>query len=643
MKSLMKLAVVAAMATFAMRTDAAYTAYTEVVNGIEWTYVKNGGDACIFNPSYKSAIPDDTTGAITIPSVLGGCPVTHIQDGAFAGCRGLTGVTIPDSVTSIEKGAFTACNGIRSVTIPQCVCSGMLLSVFSSSYQTITNIVFSDGVTSIGELAFMGCAGLTRVVIPDGVKRIEDFAFMGCSGLTSVTIPDSVTSIGEKAFDGCSDALLDCMTVSGVKLVDNWAVGYTDDLSGDLNLPGVRGIGDYVFADCRSITNLTIPDSVTSVGEGAFYACSGLEGVTISSNVTSIGELAFAACGNIRSVTIPQYVCSRQLLSVFPTAYQTITNVVVSDGVTSIKNFAFEDCVSLARVSIPDSVTSIGEGAFDNCSDVLYDTNTVRRAKLVDGWAIGHAGDIKDHLDLTGVRGIGDCAFEECDYLGSVRIPGSVKSVGYGAFDSCYGITNVQIDAGVANIGEWAFGSCDGLTSVTIPASVTNIGDWAFCYCVGITNIIFKGNAPAASDSSFQDVAPGCTAYVSPSSTGWGVEEGQTWHGLTLKYLNTVEDELVYEIVDFAIEEATQGGVSVRRMIVGVVAKAGETPVRGDAENVATMFEATSDLGDWVGPAKLTPTVEVLEAGATSASLTMRFRVLLGDGTATSAFLRIRR
>ncbi len=450
MKSVMKLAVVAAMATFAMRTHA----YTEEVDGIVWNYVLSAGEAYISGPSYSAAIPVNTVGAITVPSSLGGCPVTRLDNLAFMSCYGLTSVVIPDSVASIGDYVFAGCSGIRSVTIPQCVCSLQLKSVFVSAYQAITNVVILDGVTSI-----------------------RDYMFMECRGLVCVTIPDSVERIGEQAFDGCDVALFDVTTIPGVK--------------------------------------------------------------------------------------------------------------------------------------------------------------------LVDGWAIGNTGDIAGHLDLTGVRGIGESAFNsslgECSGLTSVTIPGSVMRIGDGAFTCCDGMTNVQIESGVTSIGEWAFCECTGLTSVTIPASVTNVEEGAFGYCYGLTNIIFKGDAPAASDSSFQDVASGCIAYVSPSSTGWGVAEGQAWHGLTLRFLDTVEDELVYEIVDFAIEEAMQGGVVVRRMIVGVIAKAGETPVRGDADKV--MFEATSDLRDWDGAAKLTPTVEVLEGDGTA----MRFRVTPGDGTAASAFLRIRR
>ena len=98
---------------------------------------------------------------------------------AFFNCRGLTSVTIGNSVTSIGSNAFSGCSSLTSVTIP-------------------------DNVTSIGSDAFFGCSGLTSVTIPNSVTSIAGSAFYGCSRLTSITIPDSVTSIGIVAFKGCS-------------------------------------------------------------------------------------------------------------------------------------------------------------------------------------------------------------------------------------------------------------------------------------------------------------------------------------------------------------------------------------------------------------------------------------------------------
>ena len=119
-----------------------------------------------------------TGGDLTIPSTLGGYPVTSIGYNAFCLSSGLTSVTIPDSVTSIGDTAFLKCTGLTSVTIP-------------------------NSVTSMGFAAFSECSSLTSVTIPESVTSIGGSAFSECTALTSVTIPNSVTSIGDLAFDSC--------------------------------------------------------------------------------------------------------------------------------------------------------------------------------------------------------------------------------------------------------------------------------------------------------------------------------------------------------------------------------------------------------------------------------------------------------
>ena len=145
---------------------------TATVDGITWTYTVSNGKASVGEGTLLTpAVSTSTSGAITIPSSLGGYSVTSIGDYAFGGCNGLASVTIPDSVTSIGYSAFSYCSGLANVTIP-------------------------DSVTSIESRAFSDCYRLTSVTIPNSVTNIGSYAFYNCKGLTSVTIPDSVMNIG---------------------------------------------------------------------------------------------------------------------------------------------------------------------------------------------------------------------------------------------------------------------------------------------------------------------------------------------------------------------------------------------------------------------------------------------------------------
>ena len=488
---------------------------TETVGGYTWTYRINGNTAEIYGNWYPSpAISPKPTGAVTIPSTLGGKPVTSIGGWAFEECSGLTSVTIPNSVTSIGDYAFYNCSGLTSVTIPDSV-TGIGQDAFSGCSR-LTSVTIPDSVTSIGSSAFSLCSGLTSVTIPDSVTSIGQYAFDGCSGLTSVTIPDSVTSIWDAAFWGCSG--LTSVTIPN----------------------SVTSIGASAFWGCGGLTSVTIPDSVTSIGEYAFRGCGGLTSVTIPDSVTNIGSSAFSGCRGLTSVTIGNDVTS---IGEYAFSYCSgLTSVTIGNGVTSIGQYAFSGCSGLTSVTIPDSVTSIGEYAFSGCGDSLFDTTSIPGVKLVDGWAVGNTGSLSDNLDLTGVRGIAPNAFRYCSGLTSVTIPDSVTSIGDGAFYGCSGLTDVHISdlakwcgisfdgscanpldyahnlylngekvadlvipGGVTSIGNYAFNGCSGLTSVTIPDGVTSIGSSAFDGCIGLTSVTIPGSVERIGVEAFSN------------------------------------------------------------------------------------------------------------------------------------------
>ncbi len=254
--------------------------------------------------------------------------VTSIGDYAFSYCGFLENVSIPESVTSIGKYAFHSCSNLTDVILP-------------------------SGVTSIGMGAFSLCRSLTSVSLPEGITRIEDFAFHSCSSLADVIIPDSVTGIGYMAFIHCTELK-------------------------NVALPGsVTSIGNAAFLN-SGLTRLEIPDSVTSIGADAFLNCADLTEVTIPDNVTSIGTRSFGACSNLISLEVPDdhpvfssqdgvlFSKDKTILLQFPAGKDG--TYVIPEGVTGIGSDAFYGCGKLTGVAIPDSVTEIGDYAFDRCS-----------------------------------------------------------------------------------------------------------------------------------------------------------------------------------------------------------------------------------------------------------------------------------
>ena len=185
--------------------------------------------------------------------------------------------------------------------------------------------------------------------------------------------------------------------------------------------------------------------------------------VIIENGVTSVGKNAFYGCESLISVKI-----SNSVTSIGYFAFEgcsSLTSITIPNSITSIGWFAFEKCGSLTSVTIPNSVTSIGVGAFHSCSSLTNIT-------------------IPDS-----VTSIGDCAFGLCSNLTNITIPNSVTSIDKRLFLKCSSLTSVTIPNSVTSIDYGAFESCSSLASVTIPDSVTNIDDKAFIYCSSLENI----------------------------------------------------------------------------------------------------------------------------------------------------------
>ena len=325
-----------------------------------------------------------------------------------------------------------------------------------------------DGTKVICDDAFWGCESLTSIQLPESVKSIGDRAFWGCKSLTSIHLPESIKSIGDRAF-------WDCKSLTSIQLPES-----------------LTSIGDYAFSECESLTSIQLPESVNSIGDSAFFWCESLTSIHLPESLTSIGDYAFSGCKSLTSIHLPE-------------------------SLTSIGNSAFLGCTSLTSIHLPEAVNSIGDNPFSKCKLHSITCNSPY-FWVVDGFLISKEGKLianlsdKTHITIPeSVNSIGDCAFSECTSLTSILLPHPVNSIGDSAFSGCTSLTSILLPESLTSIGDYAFSGCKSLTSIHLLESLTSIGDYAFSDCEFLTSIHLPESVNSIGDSAFS----GCTSLIS--------------------------------------------------------------------------------------------------------------------------------
>ena len=451
--------------------------------GYKWYYQVNNGAAEVVygDGACRAAIYPEPVGSISIPLKLGGFPVRSIGYSAFIGCWRMTSVTLPDGITSIKEWAFGRCSGLSEVNIPASVtsvgleafknCNG-LKKVHISSVAAWCKIAFEDEYANpvfYAKKLYLNGSYLSSMNIDDGVTSIGNYAFYNCLALRTVGLPSSVSHIGQWSFYGCGGIM--AFDVADANNSYKSDVGLLLTKDGTVLLNGVNG-------------DVVVPNGVLSIERAAFYNCENLTRVVMPDSLLDIGDATFRHCYGL-------------------------TNVIIGASVTNIGNVAFDGCDKLTGISIPSSVRRIGQVAFNVCSS-LIDTTMIPGVRLVDGWAIGCYEDtIPENLDLVGVRGIGDKAFDNCSRLRHVTIPESVTAIGVSSFSNCNNLACFE----------------------------------------------FRGDAPFLGRTAFEGVAPNCIALVGRESRGWGVEIPGKWFSLNITY---DKNQVVFDVNGGSCAEQTR-------------------------------------------------------------------------------------
>ena len=377
--------------------------------------------------------------------------LTSIASNAFAGCSGLTAVTLPNTITSIGQNAF----GINS--------QGM-------GCTSLNSIVFPNSLTTIGFEAFYQ-SGLTEVNLPYSVTYIGPLAFGDCNNLVAVSLPATVTQIEGNAFTGTSIASIE---------VDPGNPVY-DSRNGCNAI--IKTATNELITGCK---NTVVPDGVTTIGISAFENCTGLTSISLPATLETIKDWAFLNCHGLTTIEVQAATPPTMEEYAFMNLNLADITVYVPCGYLE----AYEDS------------DWSGFNLVENCNIVFEDLLT--KQLCVDKWDLNIDGELNyreaaavtdlenwfngEHITrfnelqyFIGLTIIYEDDFADCVDLVSITFPPTVTYIDGDAFLNCTSLTTLTFGENIGTINNYAFTNCTGLTFIKVEATTPpSLGEHAF-------------------------------------------------------------------------------------------------------------------------------------------------------------------
>ena len=343
---------------------------------------------------------------------------------------------------------------------------------------------FEYGVLDDGTVEITGYKGSEQKVdVPEkinkkSVTRIGNLAFKDCTKITSIAMPDSVVYIGRSAFYNCT-------SLKSITIPD-----------------GVKEIGYAAFSECAGLVSVKIPDNVTKIGDSAFINCANLTKI----DVTAGNKYYSSANGVLFDKNKSEIIC-------YPAGIKNV-GYSIPDGVTVIRDRAFNKCISLNSITIPKSVQDIETYSFFGCTSLEAINVAASNKNYADVNGILFSKDKtkivcypanKKNMSYSipvSVKVVGVAAFRDCIYLKGITIPDSVTNIEHHAFSNCKSLKSITIPDSITAIEMATFIDCASLTGVKIPDSVTSIGWGAFSNCKSLTKITIPAGVKTIADKA---------------------------------------------------------------------------------------------------------------------------------------------
>ena len=389
--------------------------------------------------------------------------------GAFAYCTKLKTVKFGDSLEVINHGAFANCTSLLGA------------------------IEFPSNLKKIGHGAFNGCSSIEDVIFSDNLEAIGNLAFCGCD-LHEISLPDSVTKVGDRCFEGNIHVEKVKFSANMTVIPDRFLDCYSEEnASYSVQQDSQTGVGTHSI-----LKELVIPDNIKEIGIDAFAGCLDLETLDLG-KVEYIGTGAFSChdlltdtAGRLGSLkTVIMSPALKEIGTLPPnctemeSAYAEVFHgqgdfdgFVLPATLEKVGAYALNGCAAVKEFTMTENLKSVGSHAFDGCTNLTTLT-----------FADSAATKFEDEV------------FKDCKGLTKIVLPSWLETVPVGIFSGCRKLTNVTFSEGISELGGMAFADT-ALTSVKLPESCLYIDDAAF-QNAPVSNVTFGSKTVSIGANAF--------------------------------------------------------------------------------------------------------------------------------------------
>lgn len=316
----------------------------------------------------------------------------------------------------------------KKVEVPSSYNNKPVTDIFGTTTYLITNdideLILPSSIVNIAQQAFFNTS-IKRInseednvyILPPNVKTIGSQAFSECKNVTKIVLPQTLAEISRNAFENCFNLR-------------------------ELNIPAkLESVGEKAFASCTSLSSLELPASVIYLGEDFAYNCRALEILTIPF-CNQVFRLPL-----LKSVEI---FGGEEIVDISFVYCPQLNRVILPDGLTSIGMSAFANNINLTNIDIPETVTEIGDGAFNACE----------RLSRINSETEG-VFNLPENLSV-----INNSSFNRCLGLEKLQVSSALSTINMFAFENCKNLKSISGMTGIENIFIRAFGNCINLSSI---------------------------------------------------------------------------------------------------------------------------------------------------------------------------------